>query len=356
MSKYGKVFKQKRNDLTLKNNIRKLNGLFLEYEKNKTSFQDKYLDGKVTVEESKDFDITLRKKLECNICYDMPRHGKIFGCRNGHHVCQSCHPFLKKCGLCNEPDIGCRQLFTEFVMETIMTNVEVKCQNSGCFIHGTSEVVKEHESLCIFREMTCPTTFTGVCHFKGTLRDLLKHFKDTKCCNVLILKEPAKMNQFEKISTFEITLCDIKSGGSIFEQEGVVCSYKGGFLGSKKTMIAGGACLFITRNGSGIWSIYVRILSTYEVAKEWSVCIEVTDFKRKDAPVFSYTGRPISNETSTLAAQQSGRVMVLNDSQVKMLKVGDNRHLFDCRIKVQMDGKFEEKQLTEKWNTEVIQF
>ena len=33
---------------------------------------------------------TLRKRVECPVCLEIPRSGPVFVCKNGHFVCQKC--------------------------------------------------------------------------------------------------------------------------------------------------------------------------------------------------------------------------------------------------------------------------
>ena len=42
--------------------------------------------------------------LECPICLDMPKVGqKIFQCRNGHTLCESCSERVTYCPTCRHP-------------------------------------------------------------------------------------------------------------------------------------------------------------------------------------------------------------------------------------------------------------
>ena len=66
-------------------------------------------------------------KLNCPVCFDLPRPGQIiYGCRNGHHVCQKCQKSIAKCPMCRDTEIKCRQLMLEEVMKTIVfTNLNI---------------------------------------------------------------------------------------------------------------------------------------------------------------------------------------------------------------------------------------
>ena len=57
--------------------------------------------------------------LECPVCLEVPRvgAGPIFGCRNGHLLCQNCVEKVKECPTCREKEIRCRNLFAERYIE-----------------------------------------------------------------------------------------------------------------------------------------------------------------------------------------------------------------------------------------------
>ena len=62
---------------------------------------------------------TQNLNLECPVCFNLPRPGPIYGCRNGHHVCQKCQKSIKNCPICRDPDVKCRQIILEKMLKGI---------------------------------------------------------------------------------------------------------------------------------------------------------------------------------------------------------------------------------------------
>ena len=62
---------------------------------------------------------TQNLNLECPVCFNLPRPGPIYGCRNGHHVCQKCQKSIKCCPICRDPDVKCRQIILEKMLKGI---------------------------------------------------------------------------------------------------------------------------------------------------------------------------------------------------------------------------------------------
>jgi len=288
-------------------------------------------------------------KLKCPVCFELPRTGAIFGCRNGHHACQTCHPKLKQCAICRETDLKCRQLMTEVVLQSVIKDVNVKCKHIHCNVEGRMEHITEHENLCVAREIPCPMSFRGVCDFKGHMREFLRHIRDAKCCQMLIFSEWKRDNPdepFEKESVFQSHVGDNKTGNSVLDRYGMETVWKPTLFLSKKILTAGMACLFISRHPDRTWRLIVQALVPREIVKQWTVTIEVSDFKKENAPVFSFKGQPVSYELTAKEAFETGQVMVLNDEQIRPFKKADTNHLFDYRIKFELNPDFEAKCLS----------
>ena len=285
-------------------------------------------------------------KLKCPVCFELPRTGSIYGCRNGHHACQTCHPKLKKCAICRETELKSRQLMTEFVLQSVVDGVNVKCKHLHCDVSGQLEHITEHERLCLVREIHCPMYFRGECTFKGSMREFLRHLRDAKCCQMRLFPgwdRNRADEPFEEETVFESHVGDNKTGCSVLDRSGVETVWKPTVFLSKKLIHAGMACIFVSRQPDKNWRIVVQALVPKEVARQWTVSIEVSDFNMKKAPVFSYKGHPISCEDTLKGAFQAGQVMVLNDEHIRQFKKRDTNHLFDYRVKFELNPDFEGK-------------
>ena len=103
--------------------------------------------------------ISIPSSLECHcpVCFEVPRPGAgpIYGCRNGHLLCQSCIEKIKKCPTCREKDIRCRNLFAEHYIETHFRDVPFKCKFDGCsmILPMTDNQLTEHEQYCPYKDV-----------------------------------------------------------------------------------------------------------------------------------------------------------------------------------------------------------
>lgn len=294
-------------------------------------------------------DKDMSNKAKCPVCFELPRAGPIFGCRNGHHTCQRCLPKLKQCAICRDTDLKCRQLFIETYLENTFKDRNVKCKHDHCNVEGKLEHITEHENLCVAREIPCPMSFRGVCEFRGHMREFLRHIRDAKCCQMLIFPDWKRDNPdepFEKESVFQSHVGDNKTGNSVLDRIGMETVWKPTLFLSKKILTAGMACLFISRHPDRTWKLIVQALVPKEIVEKWTVTIEVSDFKKENAPIFSFKGRPVSYELSAREAFETGHVMTLHDDQIRPFKKADTNHLFDYRIKFELNPEFENKCLS----------
>ena len=72
-------------------------------------------------------------KLECPVCYSIPRVGPPPVCPNGHVVCKDCSRNLETCPVCRV-DMGVGK---SLLTKTIIEQIEHKCKFDGCDIHRT---------------------------------------------------------------------------------------------------------------------------------------------------------------------------------------------------------------------------
>ena len=98
----------------------------------------------------------MKTSLECPVCLEMPRVGTglaIYGCRNGHLLCQGCVDKVQECPICREKEIHCRNLFAERYIEAEFKDVPFKCKYLGCSVQlpMTDNDLTKHEKFCPHR-------------------------------------------------------------------------------------------------------------------------------------------------------------------------------------------------------------
>ena len=106
----------------------------------------------------------MKMSLECPVCLEIPRPGAgpIYGCRNGHLLCQDCAQKIEKCPTCREKDIRCRNLFAEFYIDTEFKNVPFKCKFHGCEVKLSmaNGRLTKHEKFCPYQEVFSAEDFS----------------------------------------------------------------------------------------------------------------------------------------------------------------------------------------------------
>jgi len=117
--------------------------------------------------------------IECPICTIIPRKLKVFGCVNGHQICQHCFdrlPTPKCCprGRCNFSTPPCRVLVVEQMVDK--AKVEVNCESvrEGCMVKMKQGVeLEEHEKYCEFRRIPC-----FLCRASVNWNKLIEHMEE----------------------------------------------------------------------------------------------------------------------------------------------------------------------------------
>ncbi|QQP49286.1 E3 ubiquitin-protein ligase [Caligus rogercresseyi] len=124
--------------------------------------------------------------LECPICLDLPRSGPLFGCKNGHLICNLCREKMSEkriqCPVCRSSDVHCRNLIAEKLMEELLENnnilFECRFSTEGCKEKKEGRRIGDHEASCWYR---C----VDPCKWKGPIKNLVKHFAATRCAQVM---------------------------------------------------------------------------------------------------------------------------------------------------------------------------
>jgi hypothetical protein len=127
---------------------------------------------------------TWLEMLECPICLELPRCGPVHNCINGHLFCQSCLSKITKCPVCRSPEIHCRNLIAEQVIQVTLKSVPINCRFKECNINALLKDLGEHEKVCTYREVACPSSHRGACEWRGPYKSLLLHIRDKKCVQV----------------------------------------------------------------------------------------------------------------------------------------------------------------------------
>merc|ERR1712223_1798788 len=95
-----------------------------ELQAKKVDFKVKSEDFKTKSEDFKE----LLAMLECSSCKKLPKNDiprpSVYGCSNGHLVCQNCVDIVEKCPMCTEKDVKNRCAYAERIMNKIFPSIQ----------------------------------------------------------------------------------------------------------------------------------------------------------------------------------------------------------------------------------------
>jgi len=290
--------------------------------------------------------------LECPVCLEVPRAGAgpIFGCRNGHILCQGCTDKVEECPVCREKEIRCRNLVAERYIETEFRDVPFKCKFIGCFVSlpMTNNDLTKHEKFCPHREVPCPSSHRHACNWRGPLSNLIKHMKDKKCVQVIfddnwkkdVAVPSGSADDLENnIVKFKSNLGDFPSNAvSVFERSNVITHWKPVVLLAKGILNIW-CYVLVQRDSKGVWTFMTYSMLPKDclddITVKITICGSNNDFRR-----FNFESKLLSFETTKDEAIKMGQYMSLHDSQVKPFKVENKNTLFNYTVEIQADPDF----------------
>ena len=293
---------------------------------------------------------TMMEVLECPVCFEVPRGGPIYGCPNGHHLCQSCSKRIHTCPVCKDTNLKCRNVLAEKMIEVALKDVPIKCKFVGCAVQSIIDEISEHEKLCPFRIVACPSFHRGACDWHGPLNEMVKHIKEKKCVQVVfdakwhaMRKREAQENITEDedkyVPTFNSTLGDFAEGASVFDRTNVVTHWKPIVLLAKKLLNLW-CYAVVQRDSRGQWMIVVRAMLPQQFCDKVRCKITVKG-PDSDTPNFSYEGKVSSYELTREQVLENGQYLHLMDNMIKPFKKENANTLFSYKVEVETDEELE---------------
>ncbi|XP_040564294.1 uncharacterized protein [Lepeophtheirus salmonis] len=285
-------------------------------------------DHMVSLTKKRKYDTTL-DLLECPVCFELPRSGPLFGCKNGHLLCKLCRNQLMistdggQCPICRSKDLSCRNIIAEKLLEDMLqkSNLSFECRFStyGCPERADGPTIEKHEVSCWFRFIDCPSSHLGSCSWRGPLKNLVKHVASSKCAQVLKTNTPT--NQFSS------SICDFPAANSVFNRTANTF-WKPVLLFSPLT-VRFFIYITISRDQNGVWRLCAKSYAPHSIIEALSIEIHVTPIYEIDK---SYTFRGKIESHNVSNKNLSGNYLLLFDDQVKSLSKGNK--LFQYSIKV----------------------
>jgi len=257
----------------------------------------------------------LAAKVECPVCFEVPKSAPIHSCANGHLVCRDCR--RDTCPTCRVPLGRSTSLLAVTVIEQIPHRCEFESQ--GCSARLALPHLKAHISNCPHRLVRCPN-FS--CPEKVPLAMLAEHtlkrcihngtFFDAPLSNKYnyITYPPDAKNQFDR------------RRNSTWRPDGLTFDGKNFFLK-------------ITRKGRrGGWFFYVQMAGSEKESSLYTTTIHVFNPKAgiNGRNSYRFIGEvcPI-DVSSTEKAAEDGFCQVVTDAQMRKLFSGGS-HIVDGNV------------------------
>lgn len=113
----------------------------------------------------------LRDKVECPVCFDVPKKAPVPVCPNGHVVCVRCA--REECPTCR---VRMEQGKSTLAV-TVIENIDHQCEHEGCQQAFPLRDLASHAKVCYYRPVKCP----GLdCNSRVPLASVASHV--VTCC------------------------------------------------------------------------------------------------------------------------------------------------------------------------------
>lgn len=276
----------------------------------------------------------------CPVCFEYCRARPIYGCSNGHIICSSCKKGVKdRCPTCRVPALTVNRS-AERLAENVLKDVIAFCRFSvhGCSIRLGIKSLASHEEICNFREVCCPASHVTACPWIGSLAKLGVHIRKEACVHLLWNKDGTE--------SFRSRVIDFRDPElSVFNRTRNTY-WKTVMLVSRKTF---GAYMTIHRTGRGLWILQVRSFDPDSIINNITVTIQVfksytgnSNGDQKTFPgsllVFTYEGGIISSNLTNEEALDTGKYLLLSDSQIKCIRTPENVFAYNVSVNVNKDS------------------
>jgi len=236
----------------------------------------------------------LRDKVECPVCFEVPKSAPVPVCPNGHVVCMKC--VRDTCPTCRVRMANA----TSTLAVTVIENIEHMCEHDGCEETRPISELASHQARCPHRSVRCP----GLdCNTRVKLTSLVSHV--VPCCveraEIRVYKLPHK---FSYMMNEDLKNLSGESQNFNWKLEGVKFDEKVFFLK-------------VTRKArTGRWFFYVQIVGSDTEAADYTA--DITVFRPDIGPAGKYSQRysgdvcPIDVDTVD-GAEEGGYCLTLKD-------------------------------------------
>jgi len=244
----------------------------------------------------------LRDKVECPVCFAIPKEAPVPVCPNGHVVCVKC--VRKKCPTCRVKMEHGRSTLAV----TVIDNIEHQC--SHCDLTFSSSDLPTHMSRCGHRIVKCP----GLeCSARLPLSSLHDHV--INCCVV-----DAEIKPFPKWMKYQYEMNeDLKD----LKEKNLDIYWK-----LKGMKFEGKIFFFKMMREAHSWFMFVQMVGSSEDTEKYRVMITVS--RPREGPKGMYSRGCAGNicpiDTTTVGeAAEGGMCLILKDEDIAKLLVKNSK-------------------------------
>ena len=214
--------------------------------------------------------------------------------------------------------------------------VRCKWAPQGCPWILPRDIVGQHEESCPHKLVFCPALHRGTCQWQGSILRMADHVRQGTCVQIVTCTR--EIDQY--VARARIGDYRMMPNLTVFDMTRTVNWKPVMILNSEVAQFL--IHLTFQRTGAGLWFIIIRSYSPEDVLKQITVKLEV--YKKEDAisgcqgssrvpqQVYTYEGGVLPNHIPNLQAMLSGKLLLLNDGQVKLLK--NRETIFEYKITI----------------------
>ena len=274
--------------------------------------------------------------FECPVCYEYPRAGPLHGCDQGHLLCQSCVKRVKACPVCKSPNLKCRNVFAEKIVEAALHDVPMPCK-FGCSYIRNFDTIHEHEKLCNRRIVPCPW---AQCAWRGPALDLVKHGKQKQCFSIALDKFWHQSTN-TTVPTFTNHVGDFPHNLNVYAGKKLTSHWRPVLCAAKK--FSHFWVFAHVRHSAGNWHFVVSALASQEYCDRLTFKLTIRAPPQHTlCTTFSFEGKVGSFERSEQELMNGGHMLALPDEMIKPLKDPNSNSLLSYDIEIREDDRLQQ--------------
>jgi len=258
--------------------------------------------------------------LSCVLCKVTPLVGPLYGCGQGHVVCNSCQEkggVLLSCPKCHDQDIGHRLNVAESLLKKeIEKNTLVECRYkvSGCELTVSKKKLFNHEQVCLFQTVKCPKAlFSSGCSYYGPLCTIQEHGRNKHGLHQGVTEIERGVISSKMFDKNDVETCCSDKNNARFQPLELSLAENAIFY-----------CYFERIAGRRLWFFFVRMYGSEDTANKYTASIGLgpanLDKQEREQATVKYTGKVAHYAMSKDEVRKGGLVLSVADEVILSFK------------------------------------